>query len=68
MGFSMECAPILADRKFRGFDGSLQPAKVIETIRLPMCLGKGTPIMWAYVLRNHHGSWDSYRVDPRLLS
>jgi hypothetical protein len=37
------------DRKVRGFDGSPQSAKGIGTIRLPMRLGKGRPVMWARI-------------------
>jgi hypothetical protein len=37
------------DRKVRGFDGSQQSAKGIGTIRLPMCLGKGRPVVWARI-------------------
>jgi hypothetical protein len=37
------------DRKVRGFDGSRQSAKGIGTIRLPMCLGKGRPVVWARI-------------------
>jgi hypothetical protein len=37
------------DRTVRGFDGSQQSAKGIGTIRLPMCLGKGRPVVWARI-------------------